>query len=264
MESFSGDWLSLRVQADCAARSKFLADRFVKRLPPRPRVLDLASGAGANARYLETETQWSAPGAAPDWTLVDGDPDLLARARGLKGGVKAEVANLTPGIPPELLVGVDGVTASAFFDLVSEAWFDAFARSVCGVSLLLALSVDGRWRWSPAHERDTDIMAQFARDQRRDKEFGPALGGDAAMAMIRILTAHGFTVSSRRADWCLGAADAALLKALTGMIADAVRPYNMDASAWLARRRCEIARGELRLRLGHLDLLAVPRADNAS
>ncbi|MBT5107338.1 MAG: class I SAM-dependent methyltransferase [Rhodospirillaceae bacterium] len=264
MESFAGDWLSLRVQADSAARSQTLADRFIKQLPAHPRVLDVASGAGANAFYFETETGWSAPGLAPDWTLVDGDPDLLMRARGLNGCADVVIADLTPGISPELLAGVDGVTASAFFDLVSEDWFDDFARSVCGVPLLLALSVDGRWRWSPAHDRDNDIMALFARDQRRDKGFGPALGGGAAMAMIRILTTHGFMVSSRRADWRLGAADAGLLDALTRMIAAAVLPYGLDASDWLARRRHEIERGVLRLRLGHMDLLAVPGADNTS
>jgi len=252
------------MQADSAARSQTLADQFIKRLPPRPRVLDVASGAGANAFYFESQTDWSAPGLAPDWTLVDGDPDLLMRVRGLSGRTDAVIADLTPGISPALLAGVDGVTASAFFDLVSEAWFDGFARSVRGVPLLLALSVDGRWRWSPAHDRDNDIMALFAHDQRRDKGFGPALGGGAAMALIRILTAHGFMVSSRRADWRLGAADADLLDALTRMIAAAVLPYGLNASNWLAQRRHEIESGALRLRLGHVDLLAVPGSDSPS
>ena len=107
-------------------------------------------------------------------------------------------------------------------------------------------------------------MTHFARDQQRDKGFGPALGGGAAMAMIRILTAHGFEVSSRCADWRLGAADADLLDALTRMIAAAVSPYDVDASDWLARRHYEIECGALRLRLGHLDLLALPHAGKAS
>jgi hypothetical protein len=258
MEIFSGDWLALRGAADRAARSRILAAQFVTALPPNPSVLDLASGGGANAKYLETETTWSAPGAAPNWTLVDGDAGLLAQVQGLKGLVELRTADLSSGVSRDPKARVDGVTASAFFDLVSADWFEAFARGVRGVPLLLALTIDGRWRWSPAHDHDNDIMALFARDQRRDKGFGPAMAGGAAMAMIRILNAQGFTVSSRRADWRLGAADTALLEALIQNIAAAMAPYGVDASEWLICRRQQVAQGGLRLRLGHLDLFARP------
>ena len=183
METFTGDWLALRGAADRAARSKTLAAQFVSVLPSNPRVLDLASGGGANAKYLETEMTWSAPGAAPSWTFVDGDTDLLAQAREMMGPVELRLADLASGISREWAASVDGVTASAFFDLVSSDWFETFAHCVRGVPLLFALTIDGRWRWSPAHDLDNDIMAVFARDQRRDKGFGPAMGGGAAMAV---------------------------------------------------------------------------------
>ena len=258
METFTGDWLALRGAADRAARSKTLAAQFVSVLPSNPRVLDLASGGGANAKYLETEMTWSAPGAAPSWTFVDGDTGLLAQAREMMGPVELRLADLSSGISREWTASVDGVTASAFFDLVSSDWFEAFAHCVRGVPLLFALTIDGRWRWSPAHDRDNDIMAVFARDQQRDKGFGPAMGGGAAMAMIRILNAHGFIVSSRPADWRLGSAHAALLEALIQNIAAAVTPYGTDTLGWLTCRRQQIGQGELRLRLGHLDLFARP------
>ncbi|MGY8958786.1 MAG: hypothetical protein ACKVKG_04500, partial [Alphaproteobacteria bacterium] len=207
--------------------------------------------------YFESETKWGAPDTAPRWTLVDGDPTLLRRAQGLVGTVQTSLADLSAGVSDVPLDDVDGVTASAFFDLVSEAWFDAFAQMVRGVPLLLALSVDGRWRWDPVHGDDNAIMSFLARDQQRDKGFGPAMGGDAAAAMVRVLEKIGYTVSVQRSDWRLDNADSLLLAAMVDGIADAVAPYDVNPEKWRSDRQHDIEQGTLRLCLGHVDILAI-------
>ncbi|MBL4719760.1 MAG: hypothetical protein JKY20_01335 [Alphaproteobacteria bacterium] len=257
METFTGDWLSLRIPVDRAARSRELAVRFVEALPENPRIVDLAAGAGANARYFESETKWGRADSSPRWTLVDGDAALLQRAAGLVGALNPVVAELGAGAAGFAPSEIDGLTASAFFDLVSDAWFENFVKSMAGAPLFLALSVDGRWRWGPTHDDDVDIMACFARDQQRDKGFGPAMGGDSATAMARILTTAGYTVSTRRSDWRLDGTHTALLKALIQTIAGAVTPYDVDAAKWRKSREYDIEQGRLRLCLGHMDILAM-------
>jgi hypothetical protein len=256
MEKFTGDWLCVRKPADTAARSRDLAAQFVASLPTRPHIVDLAAGAGANAFYFESETKWGAPDTAPRWTLVDGDATLLGRVQGLLGRVETSIVDLSAGVAEITLDDVDGVTASAFFDLVSEAWFDAFAQAVRGVPLLLALSVDGRWRWDREHEDDDAIMSYLARDQQRDKGFGPAMGGDSAAAMVRVLENVGYTVSTRQSDWRLDGAESTLLAAMVDGIADAVAPYDVNPEKWRIDRQHDIEQGILRLCLGHVDILA--------
>src|SRR3546814_3848965 len=79
---------------------------------------------------------------------------------------------------PSLLEGVDLVTASALFDLVSAAFIERFADAVvrAGAAVYVALDVDGTAEWSPPHPDDTAVAAAFRRDQVIDKGFGPALG----------------------------------------------------------------------------------------
>jgi hypothetical protein len=67
-------------------------------------------------------------------------------------------------------------------------------------------------------------------------------------------------VTLERSDWQLGPSDLALLRAtLEGMI-EAVREIAVDdcLQRWAARRRQQVASGELGLTVGHVDLLALP------
>lgn len=259
MDSFAETWLRLREPYDHAARSAPLARRFLAALPAAPRVLDLAAGAGSNARYLESLRTRRA-----DWVLADADRALLAAAEvavARTKGVTVDLAQANLGID---LTRIDGVTASAFADLVSAAWLARFARGVAQFRLpvLMALSVDGRAAWTPEDPDDALVQRQFRRDQARDKGFGPALGDAAPWRLASDLRGQGYRVHVRRSDWRIGPEDGAMLDAMIDGFAAAatvVAPEVRDTIAgWCDRRRAQRAAGMLRLAVGHRDCLALP------
>lgn len=287
MSGFSPDWLRLRESADLAARDPALARRFAAALPRTraSRILDLGAGSGANARAL-------LPRIAGDqhWTLIDHDRGLLgaqadafmswARRQGYPisagGGhiaIAAAPARWEIAAMPLDLAGdraslaeldIDGVTAAAFFDLVSAPWLERFVGMLAHrrLPLLAVLTVDGRRLWQPALAEDAIVAAAFARHQQRDKGFGPALGSTAATLLAEFLSKTGFRVERAASDWRLGIGDEALLAALIAGEAGAAREAAPEAAApidlW-EKRRCEhLSAHRLGLTVGHCDLLALP------
>ena len=75
MSDFTPEWLSLREPADAAARSADVAAEVSGRMAGREcvRVLDLATGTGANLRCLAPQLP-----SPQRWLVVDRDVDLLA------------------------------------------------------------------------------------------------------------------------------------------------------------------------------------------
>jgi hypothetical protein len=275
MTGFALEWLRLRESFDAAARNEGLAADFAAAVRARAgrgrpvRVVDLGAGSGANFRFL-------APliGAAQDWTLVDDDEHLLAaladelatwrRRTGAGAGWRAapKCLDLAAALDGLDLSRADGVATSALLDLVSVGWIESLAAALAreGLPFLAALSVDGRIDWDPAHPADGLIAAAFARDQHRDKGFGPALGPDAPDAAAAALEAHGYEVRLARSDWSIEASEAAMLRAMVDGIAAAAEEAAPAAIAgWRAQRREDIAASRLRLRVGHRDLAAKPR-----
>lgn len=287
MSDFSLAWLRLRESADLAARDPGLARRFAAALPKdRPlRIIDLASGSGANARAL-------LPRIATDqeWTLVDRDHDLLAAqaeeftawsrrqgypiaAGGGRIAIEAQPARWQlSSMPLDLArdletideIAADGVTAAAFFDLVSEAWLARLAAIVARrrAAFLAVLTVDGRREWAPGIKEDAIVAEGFAQHQRRDKGFGPALGGAAPALLEKLFRERGYRIERATSDWRLGAGESALLGALIEGEATAAREAVPERTAeigrWESRRREQLAAGQVRLTLGHCDLLALP------
>ena len=280
MSAFAVGWLRAREPYDHAARSAGLADRFAAALGPQPHLLDLGCGTGSNVRYLAPRIAgWQ------HWRCVDNDPALLraapdalrewAQERGWRSRLKGD--DLVLARPEgEVLVtfassdlaraglpdvrGVAGVTGSALLDLTSAAWIESLAGACRARPLLMTLSFDGRLAFKPAAPDDEEICRRFRAHQCTDKGFGPALGPDAAPPLAGRLAAHGCALAIERSDWRLGPSDRALLEAtLEGMVA-AVREIASDGclERWAARRRAQLARGDLRLSVGHLDLLALP------
>jgi len=291
MSGFSTDWLRQRELFDTAARDRALARGFADALRQRQqgplRIIDLAAGSGANFRVL-------APllGADQMWSLVDHDPALLnaqvteTRSWASNAGWHCAIADagievntgtatwqarpqpldLAQALHALDLSACDAVTTTAFLDLVSTEWIDCFCDQLVRAQrpLLATLTVDGRRTWQPEQAADTGISAAFARHQGGDKGFGQALGAAATDYLAQRLAAAGYTVSSARSDWQVGAAHGAMLRRMaeeTVAVACETEPAATALYAeWLSQRTAQIEAGLLLLTVGHLDLLALPPA----
>lgn len=284
MAGFSSDWLALREPADRAARSPALLSSLAAFASTAKSltILDLGAGTGSTLRAVAPHL------AVPQsWVLVDHDGALVESGRRLLadwagssrgdetrpadpgdrlalgvGGVPVSVtwrqADLAAADWPALLEGVDLVTASALFDLVSADFVARFADAVAaaGAAVYVALDVDGTAAWAPAHPDDAAVAAAFRTHQGIDKGFGPALGPEASRVLSVALAARGYRVETEKSPWRLGPAEAELVAALAEGWAGAARAAGLDgavADRWLAARRH--AEGCV---IGHTDLLATP------
>ena len=157
------------------------------------------------------------------------------------------------------------VSACALLDLVSPDWLDALAErtAAAGAAALFALSYDGRLVLEPAHRDDALVRALVNLHQRRDKGFGPALGPAAGRAAVRAFERRGYAVLVENSDWRIGPEARRLQAALVdGWVAAAVEISPADAPVlgdWRRRRAADIGAGRLRIRVGHVDVAAVPR-----
>jgi hypothetical protein len=253
MTGFTPEWLSLREPPDATARSAALATGFAA---SARRIVDLATGTGANVRYLAPRL----PGAQ-HWLAVDDDAGLLqafaAPAHANVATLRLDLARALDELP---LDGCDLVTASALLDLVSRSWLERLAArcAAAGAGVLFALTYDGRIEWSPAEDGDERVRDLINRHQLRDKGFGPALGPGAAAAAVAAFGALGYEMRTAPSDWILGAESAALQTALilgwhfaaVEVASDAIAPLR----GWMERRRAHVAAGRSRLRVGHLDV----------
>ncbi|MGE3177351.1 MAG: class I SAM-dependent methyltransferase [Vicinamibacterales bacterium] len=288
MSEFSASWLALREPADRAARSRDLTERVSSHLRTGPAplgILDLATGTGANIRYL-------APclSGPQRWRAVDRDAALLrqlpqrvgswAIAAGylitgdrsgfnLKGdgfqcrvdAVTADLARLAAGGPAgDLFEGRALVTASALLDLVSERWLATLAGrcQAAGAAVLFALTYDGRIACEPEEPEDEEVRDLVNRHQRGTKGFGRALGPDAVASAVRCFAAAGYEVHTAPSDWRLGPSDGELQRQLVEGWASAAReiaPARAAAvDAWHARRLAHVAAGRSSIMVGHQDL----------
>ena len=292
---FGAGWLAQREPFDAAARDgaapRLRLDAAWAALRPaagRPwRVIDLACGTGANLRWLAPHL-----GGTQQWLAVDHDAALLrqwpAAATGRTGAPARRPAPLAsplrlrgPGFDAavvrrrlDLAQRLDGlpwssahlVTASALLDLVGAAWLQRLlaAAVAARAGLLFALTVDGRLDWTPRDPHDGEVGARFAAHQRRDKGFGPALGTHAAPLLRQLLRDAGYRVRCARSDWWLDgggdAASRALLRAMVDGIALAAAEQDPAAADTLQgwRQRRHTLAACTRLRVGHLDVLALP------
>ena len=290
MSGLGLDWLRLRALFDRAARDMGLARRFaaaLRRPADRPlRLVDLASGTGANARVL-------APiiGGDQDWLLADSDAILLgfsaaehiawASREGygvardgdavviLAGPARwrflARRVELGHALASCLAEPYDGLAFAALADRVSAAWVDGLAVELARrrVPLLSALALDGRRRWDPSDEADAAVHDALARQHRRDQGFGPALDGAATVYLGARLAAAGCAIATAPSDWQIGPEQRAMLAAVIEAERSAANEERPDGAArfaaWAERRRAALAAGTLSLVVGHRDLLALPR-----
>ena len=265
MEAFTADWLALREPADGRARSVKLTTLVADRLqPPGPlRVLDLAAGTGANARYLAQFLAGRNTHDRPQWLLVDHDSRLLERAARRLGAthrVETSIVDLASAFDPEgenICAGRGLVTASALLDLVSEGWLRKLAGKCrdAGAVVLFALTYNGDMRCVPEEAEDGEVRNLVNRHQRGDKGFGPALGPDAAESAARAFAAAGYEVRREPSDWVLEENDRNLQAQLIEGWAEAAASIAPDRAgsieSWKARRPAHVAATRSRLIVGH-------------
>lgn len=262
MSGFSSQWLALREPLDLAARNRDVEAAFLAALPARfPRILDLASGAGSTVAALSDRLRESAA-----WTLTDNDDDLVAIAkkrfseRADVEVVKVDLADDLDRLPFERC---DGVTTSAFLDLVTREFLESLVSHVVrvGVPFLASLSYDGRAECEPQDPLDVMITAAMNAHQRQDKGFGAALGPEAAAVAQKLFERGGYRVISGRSDWVSdgGSPDFQELL-LSGWceVADHMGVDRLDLDRWRGKRDEQLASGELVIRVGHIDLAMLP------
>ena len=259
---FAHDWLALREPVDHRSRSAALTDRLARAAERRgwTRGLDLGCGSGSNLRYLAPRLR-----GLHRWTAVDHDPELLQRVT-LPGS--GELVRVQGDLADEGLEAVgraEVVAGSALLDLVSAAWIEQLVLRCreAGAAALFALSYDGSVVWSTPDPDDGFVHGAVNRHQARDKGLGSALGPEAGGATARAFEASGFEVFTAQTPWILDDPTESPLVArlIDGWLqaASEVEPAAAERCAAWGRRRLEgFRRGALELRVGHVDVLALP------
>ncbi|WP_099867343.1 SAM-dependent methyltransferase [Pararhizobium haloflavum] len=263
-DAFSADWLALREPADNAARNSDVRQAFANYLSSAEdelRLIDMGCGTGSTVRALAPFLSAALPGVSQRWLLCDADALLLSMAREQTNDLDVAITFTTVDLASQDAVNdligefePDVVTGSALIDLVSADWLDRMlAHAVAdGFGLYFALNYSGEERWLPAHPLDAAILAAFNRDQRRDKGFGHALGGEAAGYLAKRARERGLAATIGPSDWDLGQDEVALRTMLAEGIANAAVAGGAgegEAAKWLDDRR----RSEQAV-VGHFDI----------
>jgi hypothetical protein len=274
------DWLALRERADAAARDPELAALAAGRLDGsqnfgehRPLVIrDLGCGTGSLGRWLAPQL----PGPQ-HWILHDRDTALLARAEAGLPDAAADGTQITTAAQPGDLTGLDAaqladtslVTASALLDLLTADEVDALvdACTEAGCPALLTLSVTGSVGFFPSEPLDSVFGAAFDAHQRRAVDGRKLLGPDAGATAASTFAQRGVPTEVRPSPWRLGPDDAELTEEwLRGWIAAACEQQPdlaAHAADYLRRRLDACAAGDLRVVVGHVDVLALPQKSQA-
>jgi hypothetical protein len=265
MSGFSAQWLSLREPYDLRARNADVLDAVSGAFQAQTSiaVVDLACGTGATLRAIGKRLP-----KRQNWRLVDNDLGLLAQAAALARPPEVTVVARTVDLARDLEIALDGpgelVTTSALLDLVSAEWLERLTVEAAArrLPVYAALTYCGSAELDPPEPFDRDILAAVNRHQRRNKGFGPALGPAAAARSVQAFEQVGYQVRSGPSDWVFGPADCAIqCQVLAGWAEAAIELAELPApsiTAWLGRRRELAITSRASMRVGHLDLFAVP------
>ncbi|WP_019180721.1 hypothetical protein [Microbacterium yannicii] len=262
----SADWLTLREAADAGSRSHALVAQAGRMLRPPVTIHDLGSGTGSMPRWLAPLL----PGPQT-WVLHDWNDALLQHAASADLHDRDGASITVRTRPGELgalrgrdLDGASLVTASALLDVLSADEISAIVAACidAGAPALFALSVTGQVLLDPVDPGDRLFAASFNDHQRRTVEGRRLLGPDAPAVAADLFRSAGWSVSVADSHWRLAGGDRALVSEwMHGWLAAAVaqRPALREWAAEYARQRAaQIAAGELRVIVEHIDFLAWP------
>jgi SAM-dependent methyltransferase len=276
MSGFSREWLRLREPVDVAARNSDVAEAVAARFALRDavRVVDLGCGTGANLRATSSLLPNS-----QSWTLIDNDAALLEAARHTlsawadevetqgetlhlkKGSAEITVDFKSLDLATDLDRAFDGspalVTASAFCDLVSEAFIRKLAAKCAEKksAFYSLLTYNGVQRWSPHRPADNQIASAFHSHQQSDKGFGPAAGPMAQSHLVDQFKLYNYLVLEGESPWVLGRNDRMLIDELVhGQATAAGETGLVDAKTLETWVKVQRSGAEI----GHTDTFAVP------
>jgi SAM-dependent methyltransferase len=281
MTGFSDAWLALREPADLRARNPELMGALAEAVTGREElvIVDLGCGTGSTLRALAPLFD---PAIRQRWMLIDHDDRLLSAARKRLAGwadhtseeggdlhlkfsgrsirVTFNRSDLAEGV--EQLLQPDAlVTASAFFDLVSEEWIEQFSQAAASRRCVVyaALTYDGREYWLPPILSDGAMLAAFRQHQRRNKGIGKAAGPFAAERLCSALMARGYDVMTAPSDWLLDRKkEAELIRELARGSAHAITELGLFDQTVIDNWRERRERAET-VCIGHTDILGLPR-----
>ncbi|MEM9645468.1 MAG: class I SAM-dependent methyltransferase [Planctomycetota bacterium] len=254
----SVDWLDLREKLDRRFRSGKLADRFISATSSKDLIIDLACGAGANMRYLESRNRTRASWLGID--QVESMPDRL-KDGATGGSVSFRHLDLMQDLEVLQRGANVAVTASAFLDMTSKPWVSRLVRHFSESPLLVAMTMAGGYRWSPTESSDAEIETQIRNHQVSDHGFGPAMGADSAAQLTQELKDAGYEVFVEQTDWKLRGDDWETMEFLIRGVVRRVRSMTteIDVEAWQERRLQQLRRGRLRMEAPHFDVLGLPQ-----
>ncbi|MDQ0939628.1 class I SAM-dependent methyltransferase [Streptomyces sp. V1I1] len=263
---YAPEWLELREGADAAARASGLLEPLLRRLKREDAGLvirDLGCGTGSMGRWLAPRLN-----GPQHWILNDRDPALLELAAVRMPRTAADGSSVTVAAEPgeigrltaEDLAGTSLLTASALLDVLTRDEMDGLAKACARAECpaLLALSVVGRVKLTPAEPLDAELAAAFNAHQRRNGLLGP----DAVTAASEAFARQGATVRAHPSPWRLGADESALtaewLRGWVGAACEQRPGLASRAEAYLRRRLAACEAGQLQVVVHHSDLLALP------
>lgn len=233
----------------------------------RPRVLEVGAGIGT---MLERLFRAGALGEASYWAL-DAHPELLDEAGRVLETLVREFPATASGLVLYPLAldwrsfqgrshePFDAIIAHAFVDLVDAPNFlDSLVPLVHpGTLVYTSLIFDGVTQWYPCLLEDQPLMDRYHADMA-----GPVFNGErSGPRAARLLWDHGSRTGWEilgigPSDWIVIAPATPDERLVQLWLLDTIqRVLGPEADAWVERRRAQAERGELGLRVSHLDLL---------